>query len=76
MVGQVLMKGRYSYYRCRSRYVGRSSSSCPSKYIPTNSIEGAVVERLMDVLGDPERIMGEADDSRLASIQRPASGGS
>ena len=72
MVGQVLMKGRYSYYRCRSRYVGRSSSSCPSKYIPTNSIEGAVKRALMDVLGDPERIMGEArrlNDSQASSVR-------
>jgi hypothetical protein len=60
MVGQVLMKGRYSYYRCRGRYVGRTVSSCPSKYIRTDAIEGAVRNSVLNVLADPARIFSEA----------------
>ncbi len=60
MVGQVLMKGRYSYYRCRGRYVGRASSSCPAKYIRTDTLESAVRSALQRVLSDPERIIAEA----------------
>ena len=60
MVGQVLMKGRYSYYRCRGRYVGRSSSTCPSKYIRTDTLESAVRTALQAVLSDPARIIAEA----------------
>jgi hypothetical protein len=54
------MKGRYAYYRCRSRYVGRAGSACPSKYIRTDGIEGAVRNSLLDVLADPARILTEA----------------
>lgn len=60
MVGQVLMKGRYSYYRCRSRYVGREDSTCSSKYMRCDALEHAVRSALMDVLSDPTRILDEA----------------
>jgi hypothetical protein len=76
MVGQVLMKGRYSYYRCRSRYVGRLSSTCPSKYIRTDTVEDAVRNALSEVLANPAREMNEVvrlsqehpADGRLASV--------
>lgn len=76
MVGQVLMKGRYSFYRCRSRYVGRLTSTCPSKYICADAIENAVRNALSELLANPDRVMSEVVrlsqehrvDGRLASV--------
>lgn len=67
MVGQVLMKGRYAYYRCRSRYVGREDSTCPSKYVRCEALEDAVRSSLLDVLANPQRIIEEA--RRLSEAQ-------
>ncbi len=69
MVRQVLMKGRYAYYRCRSRYVGRSSSTCPSKYMRSDALESAGRDALIDVLSEPARALAEAE--RLAELATP-----
>ena len=58
------MKGRYSYYRCRSRYVGREDSTCSSKYVRTDAIESCVHNAIVEVLANPDRILSEA--KRLA----------
>ena len=65
MVGQALMKGRYAYYRCRSRYVAWPDSTCPAKYIRSDALESRVRGALLDVLADPARVLAEAE--RLAS---------
>lgn len=60
MVGQTLMKGRYSYYRRRHSYGGQWDSQCPSKYVSTRTLEGAVLNALADLLSNPDRILTEA----------------
>jgi site-specific DNA recombinase len=67
MVGQVLMKGRYSYYRCRGTYVGRSDSTCSAKYIRTDALESGIRHALLDLLSEPQRILSEV--SRIASSE-------
>ncbi len=69
MVGQALMKGRYAYYRCRSRYVGSSDSTCPSKYTRSDALESGIRDALGDVLSNPARILAEAQ--RLADAASP-----
>jgi hypothetical protein len=65
MVGQSLMKGRYSYYRCRHSYGSQWERQCSSKYISSEVLERAVRQALADLLADPERILSEA--RRLAN---------
>lgn len=60
MVGQVLMKGRYSYYRCRHSYGGQWDRQCASRYVATQILEGAVLKALADLLCHPDRIISEA----------------
>ena len=60
MVGQVLMKGRYSYYRCRHSYGSQWDKRCDSKYVATATLEGAVMHAIADLLADPDRIISEA----------------
>ena len=66
MVGQVLMKGRYSYYRCRHSYGGQWEEQCDSKYVSTEKLEGAVLKALSNLLSNPERLVSEV--KRLARL--------
>ena len=60
MVGQSMAKGRYAYYRCRHSYAGNFEATCDSKYIAVALLERTVLEQVIKVLADPERILAEA----------------
>ena len=48
-------KGRcFRYYRCTTRNL-HGKTACPTKQVPTDAIEGFVVDRLREALADPER---------------------
>ena len=60
MVGQTLGKGRYVYYRCRRSYAGNIEATCDSKYVPVEPLEQTILEKVIEVLSDPARIVAEA----------------
>ena len=60
MVGQSMAKGRYAYYRCRRSYAGNFEANCDSKYVPVAPLERTVLEQVIKILADPERILAEA----------------
>ena len=75
MVGQVLMRGRYSYYRCRHSYGSQWDKRCDSKYVATATLEGAVMRAIADLLADPDRIIAEVirltgDDVETSQLER------
>ena len=61
MMGQALAKGRYAYYRCRHSYAGKFEATCDSKYVPVAPLERTVLEQVVEILADPERILREAN---------------
>ena len=60
MVGQALQRGRYRYYRCRRSYAGFSDDLCDSRYVRAKKLEGIVLEQLVQILSDPNRLLDEA----------------
>ena len=67
MVGHVSNRGRYRYYRCLNGSSGPGETSCGSKYIRIERLEGAVKTALTDLLASPDRLLSEA--KRLAGRQ-------
>ena len=67
MVGHASNRGRYRYYRCPNGSSGPGETSCGSKYIRIERLEGAVKTALTDLLASPDRLLGEA--KRLAGRQ-------
>ena len=71
-----MAKGRYAYYRCRHSYAGNFEATCDSKYVPVGPLERTVLEEVIKILADPERILAEAkhlseegiDESRAINI--------
>ena len=56
-----MAKGRYAYYRCRHSYAGNFEATCESKYVPVAQLERTVLEQVIKILADPERILAEAE---------------
>ena len=81
MVGQSLAKGRYVYYRCRRSYSGDFEGKCDSRYVRVEPLERGVLEKIAQVLSDPQRILEEAkhlcgpeiDTTRLEAVDRDLS---
>ena len=67
MVGHASNRGRYRYYRCPNGSSGPGETSCVSKYIRIERLEGAVKTALTDLLASPDRLLSEA--KRLAGRQ-------
>ena len=67
MVGHASNRGRYRYYRCPNGSSGPGETSCGSKYIRIERLEGAVKTALTDLLASPDRLLSEA--KRLAGRQ-------
>ena len=75
MVGQALMRGRYSYYRCRHSYGNQWSKQCDARYVATATLEGVVMRAIADLLTDPDRIVSEAirvtgEDFEASQLER------
>lgn len=68
MVGQAMAKGRYAYYRCRHSYAGKFEATCDSKYVPVGLLELTVLEQVVEILADPERILAEANHLREPGV--------
>ena len=64
MVGHAANRGRYRYYRCPNGSSGPGETTCGSRYIRIERLEGAVRTALSDLLASPDRILAEA--KRLA----------
>jgi site-specific DNA recombinase len=62
MVGQSMSGGRYAYYRCRRSYAGNFEKTCESKYVPVAPLEKKVIDQIIEILADPNRILAEAKD--------------
>ena len=62
MVGQSMSGGRYAYYRCRRSYAGNFEKTCESKYVPGAPLEKKVIDQIIEILADPNRILAEAKD--------------
>jgi len=62
MVGQSVSGGRYAYYRCRRSYAGNFEKTCESKYVPVAPLEKKVIDQIIEILADPNRILAEAKD--------------
>jgi len=60
MVGQSMAGGRYAYYRCRRSYAGNFEETCDSKYVPVAPLERNVINQIIEILADPNRILAEA----------------
>ena len=65
MVGHASNRGRYRYYRCPNGSSGPGETTCESRYIRIERLEGAVRTALTDLLASPDRLLGEA--KRLAA---------
>ena len=71
-----MAKGRYACYRCRHSYASNFEATCDSKYVPGAPLERTVLEEVIKILADPERILAEAkhlseegiDESRAIDI--------
>ena len=78
MVGQSMAKGRYVYYRCRRSYAGNFEKTCDSRYVRVENLEQVVMDQIVQVLSDPQRILEEAkrlygqelDTARLEAVSR------
>jgi len=68
MVGQALMRGQYSYYRCRRSYGQQTDGTCRSRYIRAELLERVVREQIAKVLCEPALVLAEAE--RLA-VENP-----
>ena len=71
-----MAKGRYVYYRCRRSYAGNFVGTCDSRYVVVDPLERVVLEQVVEVLSDPQRILDEAkhlyaqqlDTTRLEAV--------
>lgn len=71
MVGQALMQGRFSYYRCRKSCGGKTEGTCRSRYIRAALLEQTVFAEIASLLSQPERVLAEA--RRLVAQEQEAS---
>ena len=63
MVGQIHVRRRYRYYRCRRSYTGYFGGKCDSKHVSVDlleRLERIVLEQIFQLLADPHRILAEA----------------
>ena len=62
MVGHSVSKGRYFYYRCRHTYSGNFEGTCDSRYVSAEPLERTVLEQIVKILADPQRILEQANN--------------
>jgi site-specific DNA recombinase len=60
MVAQALLRGQYSYYRCRKSYGGKTDGTCRSRYVRAEVLEQVVFAEIAALLSQPERVLAEA----------------
>ncbi len=69
MVGQTLTnRGRsYRYYRCRHAYDKNSGHDCSARYVSADTLDTAVKNEVIRVLGNPELVLAEMKAAEASS---------
>ena len=62
-------KKLYSYYQCTSK-IHRGDMACAMKYVPAPALEQVIIDRLIQLGGDPERVQELVSDATTNHLEQ------
>ena len=62
-------KKTYSYYQCTSK-IHQGDKACKMKYVPAEALEQVIIDRLIQLGGDPEYVQGLVADATTSHKER------